>query len=259
MRLLRLFRLFNFFTKLQVKFTKQELSLEMADHMMKMSILTNFIKAHVTSQSEFYRYFVGPIDEPPPTNNIGNIEVAHCMLQSQIHCYQAALLANLHLRDLDAKMLREVNAVRQSKVVAEELEGFVMKAFHKGVVSSREAEAILDPLHDHIKDCLMHNKNTLRGLSTIIRTDSSINLSATAAHLANAESAVGLGDGPKRMERLTTNEFDLEAIQQDCPEYDPDFDPADHPMLEADDLCRDISVVDSRSIKVPKRVVAFHD
>merc|ERR1711881_581952 len=92
--------------------------------------------------------------------------VARCMIQSQVYIYRAALLSDLQVKKMDLDMLRQVQWVRESKVVVEELEGFVMRAFSKGVISAREAEGILKPLHIHIKDCMAVIKETSSGIST---------------------------------------------------------------------------------------------
>merc|ERR1711959_362782 len=38
-----------------------------------------------------------------------------------------------------------------------------MKGFHKGVISAREAESILRPLHHHIKECMSLIKESTSG------------------------------------------------------------------------------------------------
>jgi hypothetical protein len=150
MRLLRLFRLVRFWKKISAKLQNQEMSFEVADYMSKMSILQCFIKAHLSAQSEFYQYFCGDSQKEP----VQSVEVARCMLQSQVFIYRASILAAAQLQDLDKRFLHEVNCIKESKDVTEELENFVMRAFGKGVITSREAEAIVRPLHSHIKDCM---------------------------------------------------------------------------------------------------------
>jgi len=161
MRLLRLFRLLKFFIKLKGKLTKQDISFEVAEHMMKMNVLSNFMRAHLSAQKDFCRYFVGE----PEDHNCKSVEVARCLIQSQVYVYRAAMLADLHLKDLDLEMLHQVQCVRESKVVVEELESFVMRAFSKGVISAREAESILRPLHHHIRECMALIRDSSSGLS----------------------------------------------------------------------------------------------
>merc|ERR1719326_2609997 len=126
--------------------------------MQKMTMLTCFIRGHLVAQKEFFTFFNG-IDE-----DVSSVEVARCMLQSQAFVYMAMCLAVKELRNLDKKMLYQVHCVRESKEMIEELESFVVSAYDHGVLAGREAEAVLHPLHHHIKQCMTALKDSHDGL-----------------------------------------------------------------------------------------------
>jgi len=134
-----------------------------------MNILVFFMRAHLGAQKEFCRYFVGLDDKGTPVTKC--TEIARCLIQSQVFIYRAANMADIQLQDLDIDMLNEVHYFRESKVVVEELESFVLRAFHKGVISGREAESILKPLHRHIKECMAVMKQSSKGVKLSVITN----------------------------------------------------------------------------------------
>jgi len=164
-RLLRLFRLIRYFEVLKSKLTREEYSPEVAEHMQKMTILTCYIRAHLLAQNEFFHFFCGLED------NISSAEVARCMLQSQAFVYMAICLSVKELKQLDKELLKEINMIRESKEITEELEKFVMSAYEHGVLGGREAEAVVSPLHHHIKGCMEQIERSQRGhgLTTSLR------------------------------------------------------------------------------------------
>merc|ERR1719498_1365231 len=93
------------------------------------------------------------------------------MLQSQAFVYMAMCLAVKEMQNLDKKMLHQVNCVRESKEMIEELETFVVSAYEHGVLAGREAEAVLHPLHHHIKECMNTLKNSHDGLVRTHKTE----------------------------------------------------------------------------------------
>lgn len=101
------------------------------------------------AQKEMVRYF--------GTNlKIDTVEIARVILQSQLSVYKAIQLAidlSNQEHELYNKLLKEVKYVRESKAVAEELEQFIIDAHKGGIITVREAESILHPLHDHMKKC----------------------------------------------------------------------------------------------------------
>jgi len=157
LRLLRLFRLFRIYQVIQAKFKNVQLSPAVAEHMTKISLLVAFVQAHTASQNELVKY-LGECDK-----DLNMVEVARCILQSQTCVYKALFMAVQEELNLDPDMLLSVNSVRESKVVTEELEGFILGAMEGGLIGARDAESILDPLHDHIRKCMHLIRDTLDG------------------------------------------------------------------------------------------------
>lgn len=146
MRLIRLFRLVRLMRGLQAIFTQQQEALEAQEHIKKIQVLTFFVKAHCHVQKEYVKYFGirGTVDTP---------EVARVILQSQVSVFKAISMAVGEEHVLNDVLLEQVNVVRETKVLAEELEKFVMDAYNGGVVSHREADNLLEPVRDHVKAC----------------------------------------------------------------------------------------------------------
>jgi len=157
LRLIRLLRLWRYWSVLKARLTHKEESLQIREHMQKICILQCFVRAHSASQKELVQYF-GTHDQ------VDNVEVARCILQSQCSVYKAVSMAVAEEQNLEPKLLHEVNQVRESKFIAEELEGFVLDAHHGGVINAREAESILRPLHDHMKKCMKQIQQTVNEL-----------------------------------------------------------------------------------------------
>merc|ERR1712194_984067 len=143
LRLMRLFRLLRFFQMVAAMILKQEMSLEIQDKMQKIMLLTAFVRAHINAQREMVKYF-------GTNQTIDGVEVTRATLQSQLAVYRAVLSAvelSSQEHELYNQLLKEVRCVRESKAVAEELEQFIIDAHKGGIISVREAESILHPLH----------------------------------------------------------------------------------------------------------------
>jgi len=155
LRLLRLFRLFHFWMVVRAKMMSHDVSMEVADHMWKMAVLVSLVNAHLLAQTVFMHLFAGSLRSP---------EVARCLLQSQLTVYKALNMAIARVVQMDKQLLEEVNAWRTSKVVTEELSQFIMDAFENGIINAREAEAVLDPLREHIKHCMVLIGDSMHGV-----------------------------------------------------------------------------------------------
>jgi len=211
-RLLRLFRLVRFWKRIQAYLTRMDMSFEVADYMKKMTILQCFIKAHLRAQSEFYKYFCG---DPTQEELIQSAEVARCMLRSQVFVYRASVLADAHLQELDASFVHEVNSIRKSKVVTEELENFVLSAFHKGVLNSREAEAIIIPLHVHIKECMQFIQKSASGLK-LSRLSADTEVFERSDHVVDWTQDTDMKSCKQEEDRVTvwTQDIDMKSFEQ---------------------------------------------
>lgn len=156
MRLIRVFRLLQFW-QMMMSAMEDEESMWIRQHMEKITILTCFVRAHLHGQQELVQYF-------GTHGKVDTAEVARCILQSQVMVFRAVSMAVDVELELDPLMLKEVNQVRMSQHVVEELEKFVMDAHGCGVVTTREAESILLPLHDHMKVCMKQIRLTTHGM-----------------------------------------------------------------------------------------------
>jgi len=143
MRIIRLFRLMRIFRMMRSKIFRSRLSLHTAEHMQKVTILNSFIRAHCESQEAIVKYF-------GRNNEVNTVELARCILQSQLACYQAMRLAIAEKKQLDPRLLNEVRIAKDAKSLAEELEQFIVDVHQSGVISAPEAESILTPLHHHV-------------------------------------------------------------------------------------------------------------
>jgi len=145
-RVMRIGRLKQIYQVVKAHLMGKDLNPEVAERLQKVTILTNYVKAHVKSQQKATHIF--------GKNSLSDVvELAHSILESQICCYKAILLAVRVQSHLDESMLREVNEKKHRKKLAEELQGFVVDAHHVGVISAKEADNILHPLKDMIHVC----------------------------------------------------------------------------------------------------------
>jgi len=145
-RVMRICRLGWFWQVVKARMMSKELSLEVAERVQKITILTAFVKAHALSQEKTQAYF-------GTTSLHDVVELAHTVLQSQVSCFRALLLAVRVQSQLDEDMLREVNEMRLRKKVAEDLQGFVVDAHHAGIITAKEADGMLHPLKEMISVC----------------------------------------------------------------------------------------------------------
>jgi len=150
LRLIRLARLLKFIQLLREKFFQDEISVEVREHLQKITILTIFMRAHLQAQSNIIMYF-------GTSAKACSVELARCILQSQISVYQAIFRAVNEEQNLPPRMLMEVRQVRQSRMIAEELEHFILEAHKAGIIGASEATSIVHPLHMYMsKTCQRH-------------------------------------------------------------------------------------------------------
>jgi hypothetical protein len=220
-RLLRLFRLIRFIAVLKAKLAKEEYSPEVAEHMVKMAILTCFIRAHLLAQKEFFDFFCDW------DNDVRSVEVARCMLQSQAFVYMALCLATKEVQVIDKGLLEKVNSIKQSKEITENLEHFVLAAYEHGVLAGREAEAVLTPLHLHIKECMRQigRAENGRGVSESPSKESGDAIATVATSLRAAETTLN-SVGEEGHQNDLPRDFESEENQsapQDSEASDADF------------------------------------
>lgn len=144
LRVLRIFRLLVFFQVLKAKMAGKNISLAVAEHMQKVTILKCLIKAHLHVQKEICKFF-GTGGRPD------TFELVYSVMQSQCTVYEAMIMAMDEEQQLGGQLALEVKNMQVSKDIAERLEAFVCGAHAKGVVNSHEAESILSPMREHVK------------------------------------------------------------------------------------------------------------
>jgi hypothetical protein len=154
LRFLRVFRLFHAFVGME------KVSYDVAEHMHKITVLMCFVHAHLRSQLDIIKYFGGNgvIDDADQEG-----EIARCILQSQVSCYEAIQLAVQEEQQMDSDIMTELKFVHMRKDITEDLEHLVMGAYKDGAISAREAESILGPLHKEIRSCMKQLYETNEG------------------------------------------------------------------------------------------------
>lgn len=144
LRVLRLFQMVKLWQVMKARFLNKEVSVEVAEHVQKISVLLCFIRAHVRSQQKVISYFGENCQSEV-------VEIAHSILQSQVLTYKALLLAVQEQERLDRAMLREVNEMKLRRQVAEDFRTFVEHAHEGGIITANEAESMFHPMKEQIK------------------------------------------------------------------------------------------------------------
>jgi len=170
LRLLRLVRLLKLMKSVRARMHGKSFSNQVAKHMQTIATLTCFASAHLESQAEFVRFFGTPYRASEIKNAITQPDIARCILQSLICVYKAMNMAAQEVLDMDESLLCEVNALRQSRKIAEELQRFVHAAFEAGAISTRERNSIVEPLLAHVSKCAALIKETISGIKQDIPT-----------------------------------------------------------------------------------------
>jgi len=163
LRFLRVFRLFH--AKLSAD---KEVSVELAQHMLRLSCYMSYIGAHLSSQVSLVKYF-GGLDLSVEEN-----EICRCIIQSQVYVYRAIELTIQEEKSLDEKgLLDDLRWTLERKEITEGLEEFVMLAFKDGAITAREAHSIVHPLHHQLAECLQKINDTAEGITRTTRVDTS--------------------------------------------------------------------------------------
>jgi len=143
MRFLRLFRLFH------ANLGKDPLiSEELANTMKHMSILNNFVVAHAAAQKSMLKFFAGSAGASK------EVELARCLLQSQISVLEATAELNTVLKGMEPALVLELQNTRFRKGVIEQLENRIEEALQYGAITSKNAASLLHPLHHELSDCI---------------------------------------------------------------------------------------------------------
>lgn len=113
---------------------------EIQRHMMKIKVLTLFVKAHLTGVDELMHCF-----------GIESVEVARCVLMTYITIHRAILMAVREEKKCEACVVREIVHLRTSHYLTERLDEFVQEAHHAGIIAHAEADSMIKFLRDNLK------------------------------------------------------------------------------------------------------------
>jgi hypothetical protein len=124
--------------------------------MMKKTILSGFIRAHLGAEKKLVDYFGlrGKVDTP---------EVARCLLQSKVFVYKAIKLLCLEESKLSKELLEEMAIAEECRAAAEDCAKFIKKVKYNGVLTNVEAESMLHPLYDSIQKFIQDVKDAHKG------------------------------------------------------------------------------------------------
>jgi len=136
------------------------ISMELAQHMKKVTTLDCFIRCHLHAQVQLIKYFGGngKLDEANET------EIARCILQSQVFTYQALRITSECQSELGAEVFTELQNLHKRKSITESLSQFVLKAHHDGALSATETHAVVHPLNHLIASCVKTLADRQEGL-----------------------------------------------------------------------------------------------
>eukprot|EP00747_Dinoflagellata_sp_TGD_P047017 gnl/TRDRNA2_/TRDRNA2_144761_c0_seq1.p1 gnl/TRDRNA2_/TRDRNA2_144761_c0~~gnl/TRDRNA2_/TRDRNA2_144761_c0_seq1.p1 ORF type:complete len:862 (+),score=127.29 gnl/TRDRNA2_/TRDRNA2_144761_c0_seq1:247-2586(+) len=138
LRIIRLVRLFRFTQMVYKIFSSTSVSLELAEHLQPIVILTAFAKAHTSAQKELER-FLGNQDKMCK-------EAARCILESRTKVSEAVVCAVREAMLVESHIFESMHLVRESSNVANDLHHFVEEAHTSGLLSGNEANYFLVPL-----------------------------------------------------------------------------------------------------------------
>jgi len=165
-RVLRTMRFLRFFRLLHARMSADSLvSQELQRHIKELNTLSSFVRGHAESQKALLKYFAGDIDEK------NEVEMARCVLQSQVAVYQAVLQTVEVQSDMEIELVHEMQNVKKRKHVVEELEHFVESALKDGAISEKNAGSLLHPLHHEISSCLSQLDKRREGVTSIRKTE----------------------------------------------------------------------------------------
>jgi hypothetical protein len=156
-RILRLFRLLQF-VRTKLKIDSEVHSGDISSHMQKVMMLRAFVHAHIKAQEAFLNIFCK--DEQVETP-----ETARVLLDSMTSVNLAIAKAVEVERSIDKRLLAQVRIVRECTDIAEQLEKFVYNAHTGGVISAKEAESIMHPLHAHLENFYRQLRRSQRGMT----------------------------------------------------------------------------------------------
>jgi hypothetical protein len=164
LRFLRILRLYEVIKKAQT-FLNSAHSREVKDHMQKINILFGYVRAHVSAMEILVKYTC-------KAGAVESVEICRLVVSSQTHIMQAIVQASGFESKLDSELAAEVAIVRECVDMTQKMVKGVLFGHHAGIISGKEAQAILNPLRDHISNfhqCIseISDGNVVGGQSTL--------------------------------------------------------------------------------------------
>jgi NhaP-type Na+/H+ or K+/H+ antiporter len=158
LRLVRLARLLKYVqTGIDYFSAADAVSKEIREHVQKMTILTVFVRSHMTAQKHIIDYF------GTTAYKACSVEIAHCVLQSEISVYQAIFRAVAEELALAPQLLKEVQEMRECIMISTELEQFILGAHSAGIIGASDTRSIIHPLRVYMtKTCQENVRQTWR-------------------------------------------------------------------------------------------------
>jgi len=173
MRLVRVFRLYRYWMKLQMLFSRKLVSLEVAEHMVKASVLNSFVRAHMHAQTKLVKFF-GKGDQ------VDSVEVARCLLQSKLSVYKAMRLADYEEKKLGSSLTEDLKIALECRDFAECCVDFLLNAQRGGILTPHEAESMLHPLYNDIGKFVHHLRAVSHGdISELQENTDEVSVSAS--------------------------------------------------------------------------------
>lgn len=185
LRVLRLMRVFRLLTYgrafMAVVLYRMEFNHTIAERVQVLTIITCFIKAHLGSQQEILSFFgrEGKVTMP---------ELARVILESIAETYEALNIVVSHSMELEKAVIQAIDFQKRSKGLAESLDAFVQGASEKGVITAREAEKLLKPVHYHLKTVKSKISEVHLGY---LRTDSRLTKATQSAQSRSSSQSIG--------------------------------------------------------------------
>eukprot|EP00443_Scrippsiella_acuminata_P039720 CAMPEP_0115191434 /NCGR_PEP_ID=MMETSP0270-20121206/12530_1 /TAXON_ID=71861 /ORGANISM="Scrippsiella trochoidea, Strain CCMP3099" /LENGTH=163 /DNA_ID=CAMNT_0002604659 /DNA_START=1 /DNA_END=489 /DNA_ORIENTATION=+ len=113
----------------------------LASNIRTITVLKAFVKAHIASQHDLLRYF-GSKGLPE------SCEEARCVLESQTLVYRALSVIQREAKEIDRRMLEDMDTMRKSGEILKNLSHLVDEAAESGAINQQQAHALLSPLED---------------------------------------------------------------------------------------------------------------
>jgi sodium/hydrogen exchanger 10/11 len=174
MRTLRVVVFVKYLRHLRAQSKGRMVSPELADRLERIVTLRSFVQAHLHSHHEFVRYFgrLSSAEKSPKYRSqaagvadagefgiVTEPEQARCIIESWTMVYEAVVCGSKEIEQVNSEgpwILEGMCTLRDSMVIADSFLKFALSAVHAGVIHETDAECIIHPISNHLR-----NANTL--------------------------------------------------------------------------------------------------